>query len=343
MKKIFIILTLFLFLINLAFAQNGPSFLELDSDKASYGTGEKAVLLSHVNLLPTNANYELFVEATFNGEEIFIVKLTDKEWASVTPTLNTSGSFIWEVRAYVQDKREAQELEGSLAFYENKLISCQGQLQTTTDPEQIALLEESIAISEEIISELEMQLAALRTLVEISTLNVNVDSNVASLRQSTTFPDPSFFIDSDRENHIYQVGENATLFVHILTGIEGQEIVVRASFDSEDIGITKSSDKEFISTTDVFVASDIGDHTYSVTILTRDKSRADSYKEAILNATVMRNSYIEKRNNTQDPIKKAYFQKKIGETTLIIQALYGVLESSLTVFGQGNFFIHVEA
>jgi len=340
MKRLLYTLFILIFSLNLALAQNGPQFLNLSSDQDNYSTGQKAVLIAHVAIQPDNPNFELFLAADFNGVAIELTKLTDKEWASVTPTLNDTGSFAWSVRAYVQNKREAAELDGAIAYYEELIGQCSDHLQTTTDPEQIALLLQTINQSNDIKSELEDQLVALRTLVEISTFNVEVNLNHSESFISTV-PDPSFFIDTDREDHTYQLGERATLFVHILTNFQGQETVVRAIFGGQDIAVTKSNEKEFISLTDEFVSGDEGDHTYTATIYTRDKQRADSNRKAIQSGTKLRNSYIKKRNATQDPAKKAFFQKKIDEITRIIQTLYEILEDSLSAFGTGNFFVHV--
>ncbi|MBI2518856.1 MAG: hypothetical protein HYV97_00485 [Bdellovibrio sp.] len=336
MKKIYLsIIFLILSFTNLVMAQNGPRFVELEASKSSYSVGEKAVLLAHVRILPDNPNFEIFLQAKFNNQTISMTKLSDYESASVTPTLGSAGSFNWTVTAYTQDKRRAHELEGGIFYHEAAIRQAESDLLVITDPDQRNLLLQIIAESNEFLGELRAELFNLRTVVEISTLSVQVT------QKQSKHDIPTFFIEADHENGSYYEGERATFYVHVLSNFEKQESFVRATFKGSPISVTKASEKEFISQTQTFTASDNGDQIYSATLYTRNKKEADALRGAIASATLSRNKFILQRDQTGDPVLVAYYQKRIDELSSIITEFYQTLEDALTNVGTRNLTIHV--
>ncbi|MBI2519496.1 MAG: PKD domain-containing protein [Bdellovibrio sp.] len=336
MKKIYLsVVLLVISLLNTAFAQNGPHVVELAASKASYSVGEKAVLLAHVRVLPDNPNYEVFLEAKFNNQVILITRLSDKESASVTPTLTSAGNFPWEVKAYTQDKYRAHELEGGIAYHETTIRQAQNDLLIVTDPEQRALLIETITESNEILIDLRSELFNLRTLVEIATLQVQVTN-----KQNKLDP-PTFFIEPDHASGSYDLGERSTFFIHVLSTFEGQETQVRSTFKGNAISVTKSSESEFVSVTQTFTTQDNGEQIYTATLLVRDKNEADALRSAISSGTNERNKFIQLKDQTSDPVLKSYYQKRIDELSSIVTALYQTLENALTSIGEKSATIHV--
>jgi len=192
-----------------AIANNGPLFLELSSDKSSYSVGEKAILSANIVIQPDDPTYEIYLKAKFDNKKIKLTRLTEHRAVALTPSFDDLGNYVWQVKVYLQKKRPAANLNESIAYYQSVITQCEGRLEYETDPDIISTLKDAIANAKTLIRQMERDLEDLRILVGVQTLTVAVESKQTVTNNNVS---PAFYIETDRDNDTFAVGERATLF-----------------------------------------------------------------------------------------------------------------------------------
>jgi hypothetical protein len=308
-----------------AFAAD-PKILGLESSKTSYAIGEKALLSAHVKVLPRESRFEVFLEGKIDGVELKLTRLTESEGFSLSAPL-AAGQHLWEVKAYFQDRDVARGLEGSAAFLAEKIRDIEEQIAQETDPETIqGLLAEKVRM-EGIRASALAELAAHRRL--IATAQVSFNASAARSLKS----DAAILVESSRSpNDTYLVGETATFFVHVLTGIEGSEgpmeFVAQGQVPGLELLPQVLGERDF-SFTSVPLAT-VGNFQFSATVRMRPKSSSDKLRKAITAADKQVTSFVVKRDNATTPENRAYYQALIDELDAALDDYQAQLERSLS-------------
>ena len=325
-----------------------PSFVEIQSDKTVYILNDKAVLTAYIKTQPTNPNDEIFLSSTLDSAAIKNTRISNDEAASVTPPL-TTGAHVYEVDVYLEDRNSTQPLYETIAFYNEEVCQLQKQLAATTDPTQQTALQSMITRDQGLIAQATAELQALRRLVETDTLNLTVTASLFALSGVFASPTPAptdvLLISDDQNGGPYTVGAQATFTTHVLTTFTGssgpEEILIRTTLDAAALGVVLVSVGIYQSQSTVFATANIGSHTFKSNLLIRPKAQADSLRDGISKANILRTKDITLRDQTTDPQKKAFYQSEIDDLTLLTNNFYNQLETLLVLVQAKNFYITV--
>ncbi|OFZ80838.1 MAG: hypothetical protein A3K03_11630 [Bdellovibrionales bacterium RIFOXYD1_FULL_44_7] len=327
-------------------AQAAPSFVELKADKPAYTVGERAILTSYVKIRPDNPNYEIYLSATLNGAKIKITKITEKEAVSITPRFIVEGAYEWQVDVYLQDKKTAADLNAMIVFYEEEIFTLNRELEEQTDPEKVEMLTAHIQRDEQIIAAAREQLEENRRKIETQVLNIDVAAVKNNFDSQAELETPVFSLEKDKDGCGYNVGESAMITASLKSEFNGsdgaQEAVMTGRIADVVLFPVQISKKEFIFTTDIFTVADIGEQTFEATLYIRSKARADALRDAITKASQRRADFIEKRDRSEDPAWKAYYQREIDDLTNIIDEFYRQLDEMLTLVGASTIIFCVK-
>ena len=316
---------------------SAPDFLSIKSDKAAYTIGERAILLAEIKIHPSNPDYEIYIESSYGGQAIKTVRISRDFAVAVTPVFAAAGSSDWVVDAYFQDKSLAADLNATIAFYESERCALEKFLAAETDPVRRGMLQAQIDRDAAIVSDARVQLAANRRKVETQTLAVPVGGSVPQPPAPPVPGTAPLIIEKDGQGCGYHVGDHATFFVHVMSAFEGpdgpEESIVTGRIGAVVLSGAQSSAREFTFTSAAFTAQDMGERTFEATLYIRSKARASSLRDAIAKAATRRAQYIALRDETEDPLSKAYYQREIDDLTDVLSVFHERLESMKTLVG----------
>lgn len=164
MKRVILLLSVFLAQ-NLSAAEVlDTKLIALSSDKAVYSAGESAVLRAQLLSKPNNPNFDFDVVATLNGDTIAVDRVTDFELFSTAKEL-TAGNYSWTATLVLQDARYARDLKAAIQYYSSEIERLTNEIAEETDPQAIANLEKKKARAEALKAASENELASIRTAV----------------------------------------------------------------------------------------------------------------------------------------------------------------------------------
>ncbi|AFY03086.1 hypothetical protein [Bdellovibrio bacteriovorus] len=333
-KTIFAIMT---FLATAAFAD--PQFIELKSGKTQYVVGERAVLLASVRTSPSDPATEVHLEATWNTDAIKLTKFSDTEFAVVTPVLPDTSPYHWEVKAYLQNRASALNLNSSIALLQKENILLSQKHSLETDPEKKALLLQAISENEALILGLQTQLQQGRTLLETKELYVYPTQVKKGHRLSSPLQ-----ISTDKVDDVFVVGESGTVTFQVNPSemTETYEFVseVEATLGASPMVLVKNSDLNYQSSIDGSMLT-VGSHAISASLFIRNKRDANSLLDAIDKAALMKAKNEQLRDAETNTALIAYYQREVDDLTAIISAFYAVYADMKIFVATANLTIEV--
>ena len=330
MKKYIIYIIMILVSVTAVWANYVPEFLQLEANQTSYELGDRALLMAHVRIKPTNPNMELYFSSRFKGAHLAIDAISSEELVSFTPELDKAGTFEWVVYVYMQDKHVAESLQLSKIKLEQENIKIDQELVGETDPEVRELLLQMKARNNIIISKINSQIKTGRRLLQTLKLNVVVNKLAVKSQEIPVLLD----VKLDREDHTYYVGEQINFVVTRtcdLLGSESLEYVLKAKLHNRIISLF-ATDNEYITNgqSQVLETSQTGERVLSVSLSIRPKEKAENLRTGILMAQKKRAEYIELKNDClNDSIRQDYYELKIRRMKEVVANYYEILESIL--------------
>lgn len=322
-----------------SFASANPQFIDLKSGEAQYEVGERAVLLASVRTSPTDPGMEVHLEATWNSEKMKLTKFSDTEFAVVTPAMPDTNPYHWEVKAYLQDRDSALNLNSSIALIQKENILLNQKHALETDPDKKALLLQAISENEALILGLRSQLELGRTLVETKELYIYPVQSKKAKKLALPLE-----ISTDKIDNIFTVGEagNITFTVNPSELSETYEFdsEVEAQMGATQMSVTKNSEVSFQSYLDTNGLA-VGYHSISATLFIRNKRDANSLLDAINKAAVMKAKTEQLRDGETSAAMIAYYQREIDDLTAIIAAFYGVYAEMRTSVATASLNIEI--
>lgn len=168
MRVLFLALALFS-----ALPAQAAEIFTISSDKANYSVGETPVLQASVATKPLSPDFEFDVVAELNEQALAVERITDYEFFSSAPGL-AADSYTWEATLVIQDKRYARDLKESIAYFDGRIATIDGQLATETDPDVIASLNAQKARYQSLKSGAMSELGSIRTAVKTATIQFTV-------------------------------------------------------------------------------------------------------------------------------------------------------------------------
>lgn len=335
--KIFILISTFLFSV-WGYAQ-APQFVELNTSKSSYIVGDRAVLMASIRTNPTNPNDELFLKSTLVGSQIKLTKLSDYEAVHVTPTLAV-GNYLWEVKAYVQNKAAAQDLTQGIIEADALDIKLARLYADETDSTKRAKLQDAIAENAALKVMLNEQLDAGRVLVETKQKTLSV----TSAKRKSSFANP-ITITVDHSNQIYYFGQSA----YVAANVDHEEVETDEDLIFETEGFL---DNQFVSRADpmygyfgFYISSNLlplGERTIKVDLYSRNRRNANSLRSARENAGYRKTQLEYLRDTATSPAMADYYQKEVDELVLVQSALGDLYMSLRTLQASASLTISVE-
>ncbi|WP_413568437.1 hypothetical protein ACLWBD_12790 [Bdellovibrio sp. HCB117] len=304
------------------FAQDAAT---LRTDKQSYLSNEKAVLLVSLKPLPQNSADEYFVIGTFEGGDIRTFKLANTEFVAITQPLQ-SGSKSWNVNIYLQNKAAVENLGLQIVAKKNELKVVTALLKGETDSAKIAdLTNAKTSLEGEIVS-LNNQVVASRTLLESKSKTFNVAS--ATIRSKAI--NDALVLSSSSSNNTFVRGENATITMTVAPehfgAIEEQETDILASFDG--ISVLANSDGLGGYTYDFSTSAlATGDFVFTSSLYLQDKAASRSIRVALQAGGVRKIQQELYRDSTYNKKLADYYQHEVDDLNYILNALHSILAS----------------
>lgn len=330
----------------LALADEGglvpPRFASLRADRETYAAGERAILTLSLDNLPSDPGLELAVTSQLGGVVFPLTALGDHQLMALTAPLG-EGVVTWHVTVLMRDRAQARHLEEAEAYFDGEVTRLSALIAAETDAETRALLEaerdRDLALRTVVRGELE----GLGRLLETRDLEITVGP--AAAPAATKAETPALELVPDQAGYV--VGETATITVNVLATFVGddgvREPVVRATYDAAPVGAPPSGPSQFRSVIGPFTAGAVGTHSFVATLATRSKARADALRGAMAAAQGQRGAFIAQRDATADPLKRAYFSKRITRLEGFIDELAAYLEALLLPVGDKTLSIEVAA
>lgn len=325
-------------LISKSFA--APSFVRLEKNAQSYTQSQSAVLTAHIQIQPANPEMEIYLKSFLDDQPLKITRASASIAVAITGPLLGEGVKTWGVKVYLRNKASAVEFEKTIHFYRVKNISIAKSLETETDVEVRANLQEQINRNLETIAQIQALADSDLRLIEEKNLDIHV-GEVLSFGQLVSSPLVS--INSNAASNIHHVGERAHFFVDVLTGFSGsdgiQEVLVKASVAHqgalEDINLynKRIGERNFSFSTDVLRNGQIGSRIFEATVHIRSKAKADSIRNTIGEAGTTRSEYLRLKEETQDLEEKLYYQSLVQELDQLHIELLRQLEEMLVQVG----------
>lgn len=136
--------------------------VSLTSNKSSYAVGESAILRTQFSVRAQGPDLEYFVSGNVNGEPVSFSAVAEDDFFAVSSPFSVSGTYLVQAQGFIQDKRQASEISGSITFFENRNLEITELLETETDPELLASLVAERDRNEFLIERLSAELNSLR-------------------------------------------------------------------------------------------------------------------------------------------------------------------------------------
>ncbi|WP_413943306.1 RCC1 domain-containing protein [Bdellovibrio sp. HCB-162] len=297
-----------------------PQFLDLKTNKSSYEVGERIVVMASVRTAPLDPDSEIYIESKWDGANMRLIKFTDNESAGVTPAMVQSGYFTWQVKAFLQNKGLARDIEISILNLEKEIATLRVQYDAETDSDKKTLLSDAIAENEQSKNSLQTQLRNNRILVETKELQVSVYESSKNIKAAL----PTFSITTSRPNGLLQYGEPGDILFKITPGTGGvMKNRFVASFDGYGRSVTQVD--EFTYKLDLQeYDSTVGNHTVFVTLNVRNKRDSDSLLSAITMAGIRKQELEILRDSSLSSGLASYYQREIDDIVLITVAFNDV-------------------
>lgn len=307
-----------------------PRFLELNS----YGdpvVGQKQALVASVRTKPTDQEAEFYIASKVDDEGIKITQFGDTEYAGVMVNPQVSGTYIWEVKAYLQNKVLARDVSAAVLSIEQEISLLSERFSEETDPAKKASITAAILAYENQKSELVTRLESHRVLVETRTLDLNIADppEIRQVNQPIT-------VHVDTPNGDITFGDKASIYVDVYPGTpERTKNRVEAWLAGERIYFDKVTEKTFKATVDSGLLA-LGPQVLSVNFYYSNYHHAES----ILNAYLISNQRIleltASRDSALDPAIADYYQKEINDVNLIRSAFQHISDN-MPVLGGTEF------
>ena len=332
MKKNIIFVGLSFLFITFANANYVPTFLELESNQATYEIGDQALLMAHVRIQPVHSDYELYLKSKFSTTNLAIDQVAGNEYVAFPPVLQESGTFAWIVNVYIQDRHLTMALNHSKIQLEKENLKIDQDLVNETDPAEREFLLRMKSRNNTIISKINSELEEGRR--HLQTIKLNVVVNPIQTKNLDQPPVALLNVELDREDSTYRVGEQINFVVTRVADLTGNEIlehILRAKLKSWPVALFDTDDENVKNGQSFVLANNhVGEQSLNVYLFLRPKEKAQHLRDGIDSAQKKRIEYIELKNNyPNDPVRQSYFEFKITRLGIVISNYYNVLESML--------------
>lgn len=301
------------------FALAAADFVELNSGTYTYSEGDRLVLIASTRVNPTDVSSEIVLEATFNDVPIRMINFGGTEAGAVTDPITSPGTYLWSVKAFLQDKNFARSIELGVIKAEMKIVDLQNQFDEESSIDKKALISAAITALEGEIASLQNALIAHRKEVQQKDLEVTVDG----ISVKSVVP-PLLTISTSNDANQFEFGERIEVFFDIAEGTEGStKNQVFAHVNHNDRAVEKISENRFklvLSANDIQIGSILigADFKY------RNRWSSDSILDAIGSSSVRIGELYGLIASSMDPALAAYYQKERDDVMLIRSAFYHV-------------------
>jgi|GEM_PF-3437702 Alpha-tubulin suppressor and related RCC1 domain-containing proteins len=333
-----LIFSLFFIFTGIVSAQT-PKFIDLNTNKNSYVVGDRAVLMASIRTTPVNSDEEIFLKSTLAGANIKILMLGLTEGVHVTPAL-AAGAYLWEVKAYIQNKDAALNLITGIAECDAQDIKLNRLYAAETDTVKRAKLMDAITENMELKAKFIEQLDAGRVLVETKQQTVSV----TPVKRNISMVNP-ITINVDHTDQIYFVGQSAYVTANIdLEAVESDEELSFESVGSFDNQFMSKMDPTFgyfgFSVQQSLLT--LGQHAVKIDLYSRNHRNATSLKSAQANANFRKYEMEGLRDSATSSAMAAYYQKEIDDIVLIQAALTEMYSNSRSFVASATATINVQ-
>ena len=287
-----------------------PSFIDLKYVAAT--TQNHVVLLASAVKL-TDPNSEIYLESSFSGSDLKIRKFTELEAAALSPELIAQQSYNWQVKAYLQDRTRAYQLNLSILEMEREIIDLTKMLDRESDQAKRTHLENAILEAEQRKLTYKTQIENSRKLVETKTLEV-IGPMAQPKRANLLSP---FQVTYDRT--YYVEGHSAKADILFIPGnVENQEnllLDIEAKFDGSPIALDVTGVNSY-QTSMTANQLTLGWHYLTMSLFSRDKKDAEALQEVLSRAYVFKIDMQTKALNSTGT-EQAYYLKERSEIEII--------------------------
>ncbi|AFY02886.1 RCC1 domain-containing protein [Bdellovibrio bacteriovorus] len=300
---------------------NAPKFLELNS----YGNpivGGRLALIASVRTTPTDPEVEIYITSKFDGENLKVTRFGETEYAGVIASPALTGSFVWEVKAYLQNRVLARDVQAAVIRIEKEIFALNERYEQETESDKKAAIVVAVSEYETQKSELLARIESHRVLVETKTLDVNIGDPPEMRRASEPIK-----VHIDTPTGDVTFGDKVDIFVDVFPDTsERTKNRVEAWLGGERIYFDKVTDSSFKTTVNS-AALALGPQVLSVSFYYANYHHAESILNAYLVSSQRIAELIRFRDSALDPAIVDYYQRELNDVNLIRSAFQNISDN----------------